>query len=191
MAEGEAHSLKDRIAALAAEAARERDQIETQRQELAAKRDAEVSAIQDRHWQAMRTEVDEARERWRAQIRELDDLLALTKRLDRALTPSSPKPKSSKAPQVTDSRNWIPAEDKKQAVLGTMRDGASTMTEIAEGVSFSSATVKRTVEVLRDDGLVRLSGERPTAKGQRGGRPVRTYALTPAGDEYLTTNENQ
>lgn len=189
LAEDETHSLKDRIAALAAEAARERDQIETQRQELAAQRDAEVSAIQDRHWQAMRAEVDEARERWRAQIRELDDLLSLTKRLDRALAPSSPKPKS-KAPKPSGTNTWAPGEDKKQAVLEAMRDGAETMPEIDARIPFSSTTILRTVRVLRDNGLVRLSGERPIPKGQRG-RPVRTYALTPAGTDYLAANENQ
>lgn len=189
MAQDDTRSLKDRLAAFAAEAVEERHRIETQRQELTAKRDADISAIQDRHWQAMRAEVEQARERWRVQLRELDETLALTKRLDRALNPSaSPtNPKRGKAPVTT--HHWIPSEDKRRAVLEAIRDGAETMSDITARIPFSSATAKRTVEVSREDGLVRLSGERPTSDGR--GRSARTYALTAAGNDYLAANEDQ
>lgn len=191
MPEVEATSLKDRIAAFAEEAAQDRERLEAQRAELGTQRDAEVNEIQERHMRALRAEVEEARQKWRERIAQATEELATLRRLDTALNPAKPKPKPKYPSQspLRKGRRWRPKDETIREALRAMRaDGADSVSTITEASSLSRATIDHAIAVMRNDGLVRLTGERVVSP-DRPNAKTRTYAATPAGEEFLAANE--
>lgn len=136
---------------------------------------------------AMRAEVEEARERWRERLREIDETLATAKRLDRALNPPAPKPKPKAAGTSRKPPQWRPKDGTLREALRAMRESeADTVPTITEASSLSRAAIDTAIAVLREDGFVRLTGERKAGNSHT---KVRTYAMTPAGEAFLMANE--
>lgn len=184
-------SLKERLAAFAEEAREEREALEARRRELAADRDADIEAIRTRHLQAAHAEMEEARRDWKARIAEVGEELQAARRIDRALNPPEPKPKKPKSypsrSPLREGRKWRPRDETLLSALQAMRDGADTISLITAASPLSRASIDHAVATMRDDGLVRLTGERPTSPNAK--TPTRTYAITPAGLDFLTSNE--
>lgn len=160
--------LRERLSALLEESAEEIEALKGKRATLQAERDAEIAAI---------------RERYTAQFTELNEELAAAERIRKAL--EGPKPKEAKpAPQrqPRHAPKFRPGDDKLLAVLRAVANGLDTVADIDGGVDFSRGSVENAVLALREDGSIRLSGER-RVKGTNA--KARTYALTPAGEEAI------
>lgn len=160
-------TLRDRLAAMLDESAGEVTALESKRQALRSERDAEIAAI---------------RERYAGRIADIETELETVQRVRRAL--EGPKPKAPKEPpKPKRAIAFRPGNDKLLAVLRAIESGADQVPSIDDAVSFSRGTVENSLIALRDDGWIRLSGER---RVQGANVKARTYALTPDGREAIT-----
>ncbi len=114
-----------------------------------------------------RTELLAQRDALKAQIAVVDDEL---RTLNRVLAAAGPQNKPGRKPKDTRSNGakvWRPAQQRIDAVETFVVNAGveHTANEIADALSMSRETVRRCLDVLRDEEKVRLSAN----KTQRGG----------------------
>jgi hypothetical protein len=169
-------TLVDRLAAFLEESADEVAALESRREELESERAERIVAL---------------REEYAEKIKAVDEELATVRKLKNALEGPKPRAKPAEPKRAAPgqgSHRFRPTDEKLRAVLAVMRDGADTVPLIQDRVDFSRGTVENAIPHLREDGLIRLSGERRASEGSF--TKVRTYSITPEGEAWLSANVN-
>jgi hypothetical protein len=121
---------------------------------------------EERKYQRLRDQVEEARQRMDHLRKALDHLLAEPGQAAPAKVQTQPR-------QRADGSVFRPRQERLEEVVEVLRDGPLTREQILERVSFSHDVVGRAIAVLREEERVRLAG--------RAGRTGRAhiYALMP------------
>jgi hypothetical protein len=171
-------TLVDRLAAFLEESADEVAALESRREELESERAERIVAL---------------REEYAEKIKAVDEELATVRKLKHALEGPKPRAKPTEpkrpAPGSGPSR-FRPTEGKMRELLEVIRDGADIVGLMEDRVSFSRGTVENGISHLREDGLIRLTGERKASPDPNVHTRARTYAITPEGEAWLSANVN-
>lgn len=172
-------TLTERLAAFLEESTGEVAELERRREELESERADRIVAI---------------REEYAEKIKAVDAELDMVRRLHKALEgprPREPKPAKSAAPTQPGAHRFRPTPEKLNAVLRAIADGADIQPLMMEhdAVDFSKGTVDNALIHLREDGLVRLTGERRAYPDREDVHTkARTFALTPEGEAFVSAN---
>lgn len=173
----QATTLTDKARELLEAAQGEREELQRRKADLLSEREADVARVREQYrvrLDAVEAELELADRLWRA----LDPEGFKAERESRAKRNGRGPGRPPKEPTTT-TNNWRPNDESLRVVLGAIVEGKDTVGQIAKIRDVSSrATVDRAVNVLREDGLIRLAGV--------GQYNAKKYRLTPEGHEWLT-----